>query len=179
MMEYGDHQELIAENAIHHRERKPAKQHPAAVADDEREHFGIACSGSNGGVQSACEFNTETRRTRFVPGLRGKRFVSGLGPKKNPHSVIALKQFGADLIPRQSARRVLRMLFQPGLNRLKLVGRQSHGFRALCGDAVPNIFRELDTLSDGQVEKIGSGLAHGGNIDRWRREGECLNETDP
>lgn len=58
------------------------------------------------------------------------------------------------------------MFFQPGLDRLPLVRGQNHGVRTLS-NAVPDVFRQLDAFSDGKLEKIGSGLAHGGSIGRW------------
>ncbi len=161
MVEHRNDQKLIAKNAIDHRKRKPAKQHPTAVASDGCKHVRISHGGGYSSIQSPCEFKAKTCSAGLIPSLRLKCFVSGLGPKENMHSVIALEQFSAHLIPRNRTRRVLRMLFQPGLYRVQLVRRQSHGFRAFRGDAVPDVFRELDPFSDGEAEKIGSGLAHG------------------
>lgn len=89
------------------------------------------------------------------------RLVSGLGPKEDTHLVIVLEQFSSHLIPWHGTRRVLLMLFQPSLYCVRLVRRQSHGFWAFCGDAVPNVFGELDSFDNGEAKKTGSGLAHG------------------
>lgn len=166
MVEHGDDQELIAENAIDHRKRKPTKQYPTAIADNERVHLGAAHGSGYCGIQSSGEFKAETRSARLVPRLRLQRLVSGLWPKENAHSVIALKQFSADLIPWHGTRGVQFMLSQSCLYCLKLIRRQGHRFRAFRGDAVPNIFRKLDPLSNGEAKEIKSGLAHDRSIDR-------------
>ena len=161
MMKHGDDQKLITENAVDHRKRKPAKQYPTAVANNERIHLGGAHGSGYCGIQCSGEFEAETCSARLIPNLCLQRLVSGLWPKENTHLVIALEQLNTDLIPWHGTRRILFMLSQPCLYCLQLIRRQGHRFRAFCSDAVPNIFRKLDPFSDGEVKKIGSGLAHG------------------
>lgn len=48
-------------------------------------------------------------------------------------------------------------------NFLKLSRAQGDSLGALCCDAVPDVLGELDALSDGELEEIGSGLAHDGS----------------
>lgn len=174
MVEHGDDQELITENAIDHRKRKPAKQYPTAIADNERVPLGVAHGSGDWGIQSPGELKAETRSARLVPRLRLQRLVSGLWPKENAHSVIALEQFSADQIPWHGTPWILFMLSQSCLNCLQLIRRQSHRFGAFRSDAVPNIFRELDPLSNGEAKEIRSGLAHGRSIDRRPGGGPSL-----
>ncbi len=166
MVEHGNDQKLIAQNAIDHRKRKPAKQYPAAVASHEREHRGVARGRCDCSIQSPCKFKTETCSAGLIPSLCLKRLVSGLGPEEDMHLLIALEQFSANLIPWHCACRILVMFFQPDLHYLSLVRGQAYGLLAFRGDAVPDIFRQLDSFSDGKLEEVGSGLAHGGSICR-------------
>lgn len=123
MVEHGNDQKLIAQNAIDHRKRKPAKQYPAAVVSHVCERRGIACGRCDCSIQSPCEFKTETCCARLIPSLCFNRLVSGLGPKEDAHSLIALEQFSANLIPWHGTRRILVMFFQPDLYCLELIGR--------------------------------------------------------
>lgn len=116
MVEHGNDQKLIAQNAIDHRKRKPAKQYPAAVASHECEHRGAARGRCDCSIQSSCKLKTETCGARLIPSLCFKCFVFGLGPKENVHLLVALEQFSADLIPRRGTRRILVMFFQPDLH---------------------------------------------------------------
>lgn len=167
MMKHGNDQKLITKNTIDHRKRKPAKQYPTAAAGHERKHLWVAYRSGDCGVQSPCKFKAEACSTSFISSLCLQRFVSRLGPKEDAHSVIALEQFSADLIPWHGTRGILLMLSQSRLNCLQLIRRQGDRFRAFRRDAVPNISRKLDPFSNGEAEKIGSGLAHGWMIGRW------------
>ena len=123
MVENGDDQKLITENAVDHRKRKPAKQYPTAVANNERIHLGGAHGSGYCGIQCSGEFEAEACSAGLIPGLCLQRLVSGLGPKEDAHLVIALKQFSADLIPWHGTRWILFMLSQPRLYCLQLIRR--------------------------------------------------------
>lgn len=123
MVEHGNDQKLITENAVGHRKRKPAKQYPTAVADNERIHLGVAHRSGDCSIQSPCKFEAEACSAGLIPGLCLQRLVSGLGPKEDAHLVIALKQFSADLIPWHGTRGILFMLSQSRLYCLQLIRR--------------------------------------------------------
>ena len=58
------------------------------------------------------------------------------------------------------------MSVKADLNFLELKRSKRSSFRAFGGNAVPNILGKLNAFGDGQVEEIGSGLAHAGSIGR-------------
>lgn len=58
------------------------------------------------------------------------------------------------------------MRLQSSLYLMELRERQRHRFRIVGGNTVPDIFRKLNSLCDGEIQKIGSWLAHGKSIDR-------------
>jgi hypothetical protein len=78
--------------------------------------------------------------------------------------MVALQQLSANLLPGKGTGRIGVVSLHAPLKFLPLRIRQLDSFRAFDGDAVPDVFDELDALGYGQLAKIPDCVAHVGII---------------
>lgn len=80
--------------------------------------------------------------------------------------MITLEQLGAKLLAGYGCGRILIVRVQTGLELLYLGRRKGCRLRIFSRNAVPNVFRELDSLGHGKIKKIGFWLAREWILDR-------------
>jgi hypothetical protein len=78
--------------------------------------------------------------------------------------MIATQKFRANLFPRNSARRIGIVRFHAPPKFLALCIRQRNRIGTFDGDAVPNVFDELDALGYRQIVEVTCWPAHVGSI---------------
>jgi hypothetical protein len=78
--------------------------------------------------------------------------------------MIATQEVSANLFPRNSARRIDIVRLRPAPKFFALRFCQRNGIGTFDGDAVPDVFDELDTLGYRQIVEIACWSAHVGSI---------------